>query len=184
MLAPKGEAAARRGSLSNLPGVAHIQADVVNREAATRCGHGSRWREIDDNQVQSLRVSWLDPGDPRVRFRLAFEAISPDEYRPREKLFLLEFSPERCFPILVGESRQRDRRHVDLRPRQPFRSGRRAGRADRRGPPARYGGRVVTSMAALTAGMNRPGATAARETEPTPEDIRMLANDAPPRKTS
>ena len=61
---------------------------------------------IDDNQVQSLRVSWLDPGIPRVRFRLAFEALSPDEYRPREGLFFVEFSPERCFPILVGKSPQ------------------------------------------------------------------------------
>src|SRR5260370_24088491 len=59
---------------------------------------------IDDNQVQSLRVSWLDPGDPRVRFRLTLEALSPDEYRPRKELFFVEFSLERCFPILVGKS--------------------------------------------------------------------------------
>src|SRR5260370_25193106 len=39
---------------------------------------------IDDNQVQSLRVSWLDPGHPRVRVRLTFEAPSPDDYRPQE----------------------------------------------------------------------------------------------------
>jgi Holliday junction resolvase RusA-like endonuclease len=61
---------------------------------------------IDDNQVQSLRVSWLDPGHPRVRFRLTLEALSPDEYRPRGKLFFVEFSSGRCFPFLVGESHQ------------------------------------------------------------------------------
>ena len=38
------------------------------------------------------------------------------------------------------------------------RGGRRPGRADRGTPPARHAGRVVTGMAALTAGMNRPGA--------------------------
>ena len=47
--------------------------------------------------------------------------------------------------------RQRDRRHGDLRPRQPRRGRRRAGRADRRAPPARHDRRVVTGMAALTA---------------------------------
>jgi Holliday junction resolvase RusA-like endonuclease len=58
---------------------------------------------IDDNQVQSLRVSWLDPYDPKARFRLILEATSPDEYLPRNGLFFVEFSPERCFPILVGD---------------------------------------------------------------------------------
>jgi len=51
--------------------------------------------------------------------------------------------------------RRRLRRHVDLRPRQPLRSRRRAGRAHRRAPPARHAGRVVISMAVLTAGARR-----------------------------
>ena len=46
--------------------------------------------------------------------------------------------------------RQRDRRHGDLRPRQSRRSGRCPGRADRRAPPARHDGRMVTGMAAVT----------------------------------
>ena len=59
---------------------------------------------IDDNQAQSLRVSWLDPYDPRVRFRLTFEALSSDEYLTRKGLFFVKFSPERCFPVLMGKS--------------------------------------------------------------------------------
>ena len=51
--------------------------------------------------------------------------------------------------------RQRDRRHGDLRPRQPRRGRRRAGRADRRAPPARHDGRVVTGMAAVTIDASR-----------------------------
>ena len=47
--------------------------------------------------------------------------------------------------------RQRGRCHGDLRARQPRRGRRRAGRADRRAPPARHDRRVVTGMAALTA---------------------------------
>ena len=46
--------------------------------------------------------------------------------------------------------RQRGRRHGDVRPRRPRGGGRRAGRADRRGSPARHDGRVVTGMAAVT----------------------------------
>jgi hypothetical protein len=59
---------------------------------------------IDDNQVQSLRVSWLDPFVPRVRFRVTLEALSPHQYLPREELFFVEFSPERSFPIFRGKS--------------------------------------------------------------------------------
>ena len=51
--------------------------------------------------------------------------------------------------------RQRGRRHGDLRPRQPGRGGRRAGRADRRAPSARHDGRVVTGMAAVTVDASR-----------------------------
>jgi len=47
---------------------------------------------------------------------------------------------------------RRGRRHGDLRPRRPARSGHRAGRADRRAPSARHDGRVVTGMAAPTVG--------------------------------
>ena len=56
--------------------------------------------------------------------------------------------------------RQRRGRDRDLRPRHRPRGSHRPGRADRGTPPARHAGRVVTPMAALTAGMNRPGATA------------------------
>jgi hypothetical protein len=58
--------------------------------------------------------------------------------------------------------RQRDRSHVDLRPRQPRRSRRRPGRPHRRAPPARHDGRVVTGMAAVTIDVSRaadPGLT-------------------------
>jgi hypothetical protein len=61
---------------------------------------------IDDNQVQSLRVSWLDLSNPSVRFRLRLEALSSDEYHLREGLFFVEFSPERCFPVFAGTSPQ------------------------------------------------------------------------------
>jgi hypothetical protein len=57
---------------------------------------------IDDNQVQSLRVSWLDPVGPNRKFLLNFQANSPDEYLHRGGLFFVEFSPERCFPIFAG----------------------------------------------------------------------------------
>ena len=48
--------------------------------------------------------------------------------------------------------RRRGRRHRDLRPRQPARGRRRAGRADRRAAPARHDRGVVTGMAAVTVG--------------------------------
>ena len=48
--------------------------------------------------------------------------------------------------------RQRGRRHVDLRPRQPRRGRRGTGRADPRAPSPCHTGRVVTGMAAVTAG--------------------------------
>jgi len=57
---------------------------------------------------------------------------------------------------------QRGWRDRDLRPRQRPRGRRRPGRADRGTPPPRHPGTVVTAMAALTAGVNRSGATAAR----------------------
>lgn len=57
---------------------------------------------IDDNQVQSLRISWLEPYLPSVKFHLAVEATSPDEYWPREGLFFVEFSQKRCFPVRLG----------------------------------------------------------------------------------
>ena len=58
------------------------------------------------------------------------------------------------------DTRQRRGRDRDLRPRHHPRGSRRPGRADRGTPPARHPGRVVTAMAALTAGVNRPGSTA------------------------
>ena len=76
----------------------------------------------------------------------------------------------------TGSDSGRDR---DLRPRHHPRGRRRPGRADRGTPPARHPGKVVTPMAALTAGMNRSGATAdlgpggapaARTTGPAAED--------------
>ena len=78
----------------------HMVADIDNivkpiLDAVT----GPDGLMIDDNQVQSLRVSWIDPYDPMVKFRLSIEALEQDEYLEREGLFFVEFSPERCFPM-------------------------------------------------------------------------------------
>jgi hypothetical protein len=81
---------------------------------------------IDDNQVQSLRVSWLDPCGPRVRFRLTLEATSPDEYLSREELFFRGFSDysprtlQTVDPSLPGccASRQAQRAGPEQAPRE------------------------------------------------------------------
>src|ERR1035441_8661588 len=87
-------------------------------------------------------------------------------------------------PMQVTPTAQRGRRHGDLRARQLVRSGRRAGRADRRVPPARHDRRVVTGMAALTTGASRAtdlglsGPVPARTAGPTAAD-RSPAVDRP-----
>ena len=82
--------------------------------------------------------------------------------------------------------RQRGRRYGDLRTRQPRRGRRRAGRADRRAPPARHDRRMVTGMAALTVSVppavdpGLRGPVPARTSGPAAAD-RVLASARPGR---
>jgi len=47
---------------------------------------------IDDNQVQSIRASWMTPGGLGAGFELSFDALTPDEYVEREGLTFVEFT--------------------------------------------------------------------------------------------
>jgi len=56
---------------------------------------------IDDNQIQSIKASWMTPGAARTGFYVAFEALLKDDYIEREGLAFVEFSADRCY-ILPG----------------------------------------------------------------------------------
>jgi len=50
---------------------------------------------IDDNQVQSIRASWMTPG-PRTGFELDLTALMMDDYVLRQGLSFVEFNSDRC----------------------------------------------------------------------------------------
>ncbi|MGN7948551.1 RusA family crossover junction endodeoxyribonuclease [Microbacterium sp. 22215] len=58
---------------------------------------------IDDNQVQSIRASWMTPGPVGVGvgFELEFQSLMPDDTATRAHTAFVEFSSDRCY-ILPG----------------------------------------------------------------------------------
>lgn len=56
---------------------------------------------IDDNQIQSIRASWMTPGSPGPGFDLTFEALMSSDYVKRQGLRFVEFSADRCY-VLPG----------------------------------------------------------------------------------
>ena len=59
---------------------------------------------IDDNQIQSIRASWMTPGAFGTGFDLTFEPLLIDDYLNREGLGFVEFSADRCY-LLPGSIR-------------------------------------------------------------------------------
>jgi Holliday junction resolvase RusA-like endonuclease len=81
----------------------HIAADIDNvvkplLDAVT----GPDGVMIDDNQVQSLQVSWLDPAGPELRFEMLLQPLMRDDYVRRAGLTFARFSADRCWPIFGG----------------------------------------------------------------------------------
>lgn len=56
---------------------------------------------IDDNQVQSIQVSWMTPARRAVAFEATVQAVHPEDRIRREDLAFVEFAPNRCY-ILPG----------------------------------------------------------------------------------
>lgn len=54
---------------------------------------------VDDNQIQSIRASWMDVGSPVGGFDLTFNALNPDDYTRRTGLSFVEFAPDRCYML-------------------------------------------------------------------------------------
>lgn len=80
----------------------HTAADLDNvikplLDAAT----GPSGIMIDDNQVQSIRASWMTPGAIGVGFELEFESLMRDDTVTRAHTAFVEFSADRCY-ILPG----------------------------------------------------------------------------------
>ena len=80
----------------------HTAADLDNvikplLDAAT----GPDGIMIDDNQVQSIRASWMTPGPLGVGFELDFQALMLDDVVTRAGTAFVEFSADRCY-ILPG----------------------------------------------------------------------------------
>ncbi|MER5517270.1 RusA family crossover junction endodeoxyribonuclease [Streptomyces sp. NPDC002763] len=75
----------------------HLVADLDNvlkpiLDAVT----GADGIMIDDNQIQSIRASWMTPV-PQTGFELKFTALTGDDYLSREGLTFAEFSADRCY---------------------------------------------------------------------------------------
>ncbi|MFE4965664.1 RusA family crossover junction endodeoxyribonuclease [Streptomyces sp. NPDC056660] len=74
----------------------HLVADLDNvlkpiLDAVT----GADGIMIDDNQIQSIRASWMTPVS-QTGFELQFAALTGDDYLSREGLTFVEFSADRC----------------------------------------------------------------------------------------
>ena len=54
---------------------------------------------VDDNQIQSIRASWMTPGSLGPGIRVTFEALMVDEFLARGGLTFVEFSPDRCYML-------------------------------------------------------------------------------------
>ncbi|GHE84587.1 hypothetical protein GCM10018785_60650 [Streptomyces longispororuber] len=86
----------------------HLVADLDNvlkplLDAVT----GADGIMIDDNQVQSIRASWLTPG-ARTGFDLEFRALSADGYMSREGISFMEFGADRCYILPQAEKGVQD----------------------------------------------------------------------------
>lgn len=79
----------------------HIVADIDNIVKPILDGlTGPNCIMVDDNQVQSLNVSWTTPpmiNNAKVEIRL--ESSDPDAVASREHLVFVEFEKALCFPI-------------------------------------------------------------------------------------
>lgn len=85
----------------------HVAADLDNVlkpliDAAT----GPDGVMIDDNQVQSIKASWLTPGPLGEGFMLRFEARNPEDAVARDGTAFVEFTTDTCY-LLPGEARER-----------------------------------------------------------------------------
>lgn len=76
----------------------HIVADLDNVMKPTLDAiTGPEGILIDDNQIQSIKASWMNPAAFGTGFDLTFEPLSIDEYLAREGLSFVEFSADRCY---------------------------------------------------------------------------------------
>lgn len=78
----------------------HTAADLDNvikplLDAAT----GPAGIMIDDNQVQSIRASWMTPGTLGEGFELEFQSLMPADFVTRAGMAFVEFSPDRCYML-------------------------------------------------------------------------------------
>lgn len=82
----------------------HVVADIDNvlkpiLDAVT----GPDGVMIDDNQVQTVQISWADLFDDSIRFHLTLEAAPFENlYVDRTELTFIEFSAARCWPLPAG----------------------------------------------------------------------------------
>ncbi|GAA3399233.1 RusA family crossover junction endodeoxyribonuclease [Streptomyces roseoviridis] len=77
----------------------HLVADLDNvikpiLDAVT----GADGIMIDDNQIQSIRASWMTPG-PGVGFDVRFAALREEDHLSREGLSFVEFGTDRCYMV-------------------------------------------------------------------------------------
>lgn len=84
----------------------HVAADLDNvikplLDAAT----GPDGVMIDDNQVQSIRASWMTPGSWGEGFELTIASLNPDDTIQREGTAFVEFAPDTCY-VLPGACRE------------------------------------------------------------------------------
>lgn len=80
----------------------HMVSDLDNvikplLDAAT----GPEGIMIDDNQVQSIRASWMTPGPQGTGFELDFQSLMRDDTVTRARTSFVEFSADQCY-ILPG----------------------------------------------------------------------------------
>jgi len=57
---------------------------------------------IDDNQIQSIKASWLTPGAYGTGFDLTLEPLMTGDYCTRDGLSFVEFSADRCYLVPGG----------------------------------------------------------------------------------
>lgn len=59
---------------------------------------------IDDNQIQSIRVSWRSPTRQGLAFDVVLQALHPDHRVRRAGLSFVEFTADRCYLLPGGLS--------------------------------------------------------------------------------
>lgn len=78
----------------------HLIADLDNviktmLDAVT----GPKGVLIDDNQIQSIKASWMTPGASGIGFELTLQSLHPDEHVKKNGITFVEFSPTRCYLV-------------------------------------------------------------------------------------